>query len=55
MWNESTFMKTVPPYLRNSPEIQDMAAQFRRESEKHQQVQGEVRDRLAQFGSRNGS
>ena len=48
LWNESTFMQTVPPYLRNDPDIQDLAAQFRRATEVHQQLQRELRERLPQ-------
>ena len=41
LWTEANFMATVPDYLKNDPDVLNMAAQFRSENERYERA---VRD-----------
>jgi len=45
LWTEANFMATVPDYLKNDPDVLNMAAQFRSENERYQQAVREVEEK----------
>ena len=45
LWTESIFLAGVPPCFLGDPDIQEMATKFRRETERHEQLKREVRQK----------
>ena len=43
LWDEVTFLATVPDHLKQDPEVVALAEQFRREAAKNRRIQEEIR------------